>query len=270
MPEYLAPGVYLEESDSGVTSIPGVRTSTIDNETARALIAAITPVIERAQPNWTGFNDSDPGITLIQLLACVAEGLLYRSDPDPERRRKVMLRTAADLAAVAGAGAMEGATLKRPRFFAGRLIDAATLQSEQDYHRRKYRRHNRSLHGFGIVSGLEVRIDATADSDGRRIVVEPGVAIDYCGEEIAVSESVGFVLPADGDAAHVSLRHWDHPCAPLAKTTLDVDCIEEACVVAIVRDVLPSTLVIARLVRSDGRWTIDASFGPPRAGSTRT
>ena len=41
MPEYLAPGVYLEESDAGVNPIPGVSTSTIDIETAQALVAAI-------------------------------------------------------------------------------------------------------------------------------------------------------------------------------------------------------------------------------------
>ena len=268
MPEFLAPGVYVEEVDAGLTPIPGVSTS-IDIETARALIAAIKPTVERAQPGWTGFNDSDPGITLIQLFAWLAEGLLYRSSPDSERRRKAVLRAAADMAAAAGACAMERETLKRPRYFAGRLIDAATLQLEQDYHLEKRRRHNRTLHGFGIVSGLEVRVDATTDPDGGRIVVEPGYAIDTCGEEIAVPESVHLGLPADGDTAFVSVRHWDHPCAELpARASLDVDCIEEACVIAVVRDVLPSTMAIARLVRSNGRWTIDAAFVPPRAGST--
>jgi hypothetical protein len=269
MPEYLTPGVYVEEVDAGLTPIPGVSTSTIDTETARALVAAIKPVVERAQPGWTGFNDSDPGVTLIQLLAWLAEGLLCRSSPDPERRRKALLRAAADVTAVAGACAMERETLKRPRFFAGRLIDAATLQSEQDYHREKHRRHNRTLHGVGIVSGLEVRVDVTTDPDGDRIVVEPGYAIGRCGEEIEVPESVRLALPADGDAAYVSLRHWDHTCAErLAQSTPDLECVEEACVIAMVRDVLPSTLAIARLVRSDGRWTVDAAFVPPRAGST--
>ncbi len=51
MPEYLAPGVYLEESDFGVKPIAGVSTSTIDIETARALVAAIESIIERTQPN---------------------------------------------------------------------------------------------------------------------------------------------------------------------------------------------------------------------------
>ena len=265
MPEYLAPGVYVEESDAGVTPIPGVSTSTIDVETARALVCAIEPVIKRAQPGWTGFNDADPGIALIQFFAWVAEGLLYRSSADPERRRKAVLSAVADVAAVARACAIERETLRRPNYFVGKLIDAADLQLEQEYRLEKNRRHNRHLHGFGIVSGLEVRVDATADSDG--VVVDPGYAIDSCGEEIAIPECIRLALPADGDAAHVTLRHWDHPCAESpAQRTLDVGCIEEACVIAIARDVLPSALAIARLAWVDGRWTVDAAFVPPRAG----
>jgi hypothetical protein len=269
MPEYLAPGVYLEESDAGVKPISGVSTSPIDLETARALVAAIEPIIERTQPGWTRFNDTDPGITLIELLAWVAEGLLFRSGDDSERRRAAVLRAAADVVAVAEACAIEREPLKRPSFFDGRLIDAATLQSEQDYHREKHRRHNRNLHGFGIVSGLEVRVDATAGADGDSIVVDPGYAIDRSGEEIAVSECVRLALPADGDAAHVSLRHWDHPGAEVpSQGTLNVSDVDEACAIAIVRDVLPSALSIARLVRVDGHWSVDSAFVRTRARST--
>lgn len=268
MPEYLAPGVYVEEFDTG-TPIAGVPTSTVDYETARALIAAVEPIIRRAQPQWAGFDDPDPGVTLVQLLAWVAEGLTYRAGADGERTREAVLRAAAELAAVAGACATRRATLKRPSFFAGQLIDAATLESEQDYLREKQRRHNRNLHGFGIVSGLDVRVEATSDSDAARIVVEPGYAIDRCGEEIALPVGVRLAAPADGDATFVSLRHWEHSCEqPPARAGDAIACIEEACLVAIVRDVSPSSLAIARLVRSDGRWTIDASFAAPRPAST--
>jgi hypothetical protein len=269
MPEYLVPGVYLEESDAGVKPIPGVSTSTIDLEMARALVAAIQPIIERTQPGWTRFNDADPGITLIELFAWVVEGLLFRSGGYSERRRKAVLGAAADVVAVADACAIEREPLKRPSFFAGRLIDAATLQSEQDYQREKHRRHNRNLHGFGIVSGLEVRVDATAGADGDCVVVDPGYAIGRCGEEIAVSECVRLTLPADGNAAYVSLRHWDHPGAEVpSQGTLNVSDVEEACAIAIVRDVLPSALVLARLVRLDGQWNVDSAFVRTRAGST--
>jgi hypothetical protein len=269
MPEYLAPGVYLEESDAGVKPIPGVSRSTIDIETARALVAAIESIVERTQPNWTRSNDPDPGITLIELFAWVAEGLLFRSGGYSERRRKAVLDAVADAVARADACATEREPLKRPSYFVGRLLDAATLQSEQDYLREKHRRHNRKLHGSGIVCGLEVRVNAIAGSDGDCIVVEPGYAIDRYGEEIAVCDCVRMALPADGDAAYVSLRHWDHPRAEVpSQGTVDVGYIEEACAIAIVRDVLPSALAIARLVRFDGHWSVDPAFVRTRSAST--
>ena len=265
MPEYLAPGVYVEESDAELKPIPGVPTSTLDIDKARRLVAAMRPVIEPG-PEWSRFNDADPGVTLIELFAWVAEGLLYRSGSDFERRRNAVLRATSEVKAAAGACAMESETMKRPRYSAGRLLDAATLQAEQDYHREKLRRHNRNLHGFGIVCGLEVHVEAAADSSGGRIVVEPGYAIDCCGEEIAVPFRVQIALPHDGEAAFVSLRHWEHPCpqSPAQEHTFDAGCTEEACLLATVADVLPPALAIAGLVRSNDRWTVDPAFVPPR------
>jgi hypothetical protein len=264
MPEYLAPGVYIEESDARVTPIPGV--STVDDATARALLAVIKPVMEQTQPGWTSFNDADPGITLLQLFAWIAESLLYRSTTDPELRRRAALAAASNLVAVASTCAMDRETLKRPHFFDGQLIDAATLQSEQAYYREKHRRHNRHLHGFGIVSGLTISIQANADRDTDRIVVEPGCAIDGYGEEITVAEPIRLALAVAGDAAYVSLRHWDHPCAsvPLDGAP-SVVCTEEVCVMSVVGDISPPNVTIARLVCADGHWVVDAAFTPPRA-----
>jgi len=50
----------------------------------------------------------------------------------------------------------ESHSLERPRFFTGKLLTTEDLALEQQYFREKLRRHNRSLHGFGIVSGLKV------------------------------------------------------------------------------------------------------------------
>lgn len=43
-------------------------------------------------PEWTNFNDSDPGVTIIQLFAFMTENLLYRSNQIPERNRRKFLR----------------------------------------------------------------------------------------------------------------------------------------------------------------------------------
>ncbi|MGA1839274.1 MAG: putative baseplate assembly protein [bacterium] len=43
-------------------------------------------------PEWTNFNDSDPGITILQLFAFMTENLLYRCNLIPERNRKKFLK----------------------------------------------------------------------------------------------------------------------------------------------------------------------------------
>ena len=53
-------------------------------------------------PEWTDFNASDPGITLIELFAFVAESLLWRLDD--ERRRRRRRRLAFLVVATAGIG----------------------------------------------------------------------------------------------------------------------------------------------------------------------
>ncbi|HVH13749.1 MAG TPA: hypothetical protein VM759_11885, partial [Longimicrobium sp.] len=38
-------------------------------------------------PEWTNFNDADPGVTLLQLFAFMTDSLLYRANLIPERNR---------------------------------------------------------------------------------------------------------------------------------------------------------------------------------------
>ena len=35
-------------------------------------------------PEWTNFNQSDPGVTLVQLFSFLTENLLYRANLTPE------------------------------------------------------------------------------------------------------------------------------------------------------------------------------------------
>jgi Baseplate J-like protein len=42
-------------------------------------------------PEWTNFNKSDPGVTLIEIFAFLTESLLYRCNQIPERNRKKFL-----------------------------------------------------------------------------------------------------------------------------------------------------------------------------------
>jgi hypothetical protein len=43
-------------------------------------------------PEWTNFNKSDPGVTLIEIFAFLTENLLYRSNQIPERNRRKFLQ----------------------------------------------------------------------------------------------------------------------------------------------------------------------------------
>lgn len=89
----------------------------------------------------------------------------------------------------------ESGALKRSRFFDGRLLTPADLEREQQYVREKLKRHNRSLHGFGIVSGLKVTISA------GQIIVAPGLALDCEGNELLVKTAQNVVpRPAVSDA----------------------------------------------------------------------
>src|SRR3954462_5187643 len=38
-------------------------------------------------PEWTNFNKSDPGVTLVEVFAFLTENLLYRANQNPERNR---------------------------------------------------------------------------------------------------------------------------------------------------------------------------------------
>src|SRR5919201_6250134 len=42
-------------------------------------------------PEWTNFNRSDPGVTLIEVFAFLTESLLYRANQIPERNRRAFL-----------------------------------------------------------------------------------------------------------------------------------------------------------------------------------
>ena len=81
----------------------------------------------------------------------------------------------------------------RLRYFYGQPIGALDLRREQAYHRDKARLHNRLLHGWGIVCGLDVDVVPAKDCDPAvtdpgltTLVVAPGAAIDCAGDDIVV------------------------------------------------------------------------------------
>ncbi|HVG04797.1 MAG TPA: hypothetical protein VM937_07620 [Burkholderiaceae bacterium] len=132
MPEYLAPGVYVTEIASEAKPIEGVSTSTaglIGSDT----VAMLQQLVKHA-PDWTEQNTHDPGVALLELLAWLAESLVYRTGRLPERG---LLHAghlaAAALTLVAKCDQPQGSVLKKVRFFEGRLLNEDDLRTEQDF-----------------------------------------------------------------------------------------------------------------------------------------
>jgi hypothetical protein len=86
---------------------------------------------------------------------------------------------------------------ERVRYFAGMLLGVNDFEQEQTYFRNKARRHNRLLHGWGIVTGLEV----TPSGSGGQVSVGPGYALDQCGNEIFIGAPIIVDVPAQGEVA---------------------------------------------------------------------
>src|SRR4051794_9032370 len=59
----------------------------LDDRTFDQLVAEVKARIPVHTPEWTNFNDSDPGMTLVQLFAFLTENLLYRSNRIPDANR---------------------------------------------------------------------------------------------------------------------------------------------------------------------------------------
>src|SRR5881275_2728460 len=60
---------------------------TIDGRRYQDLVDETLARVPVHNPEWTNFNESDPGVTLIELFAYLTENLLYRANYVPERNR---------------------------------------------------------------------------------------------------------------------------------------------------------------------------------------
>ena len=49
-----------------------------------------------------------------------------------------------------------GVKLERVKYFQRQLLTVDDMVTDQDYFRQKMRRHNRFVHGWGVVCGLNV------------------------------------------------------------------------------------------------------------------
>jgi hypothetical protein len=64
---------------------------TLDTRSYQDLVDEALARVPIHNPEWTNFNRSDPGVTLIELFAFLTESLLYRANQIPERNRLAFL-----------------------------------------------------------------------------------------------------------------------------------------------------------------------------------
>lgn len=72
------------------------------------------------------------------------------------------------------------------KFFHGMLLDDKDFTAEQQYHIEKRKLHNRMLHGWGVVCGLDIEWTGGANF----FTVKPGMALDCQGNEILVCNEI--------------------------------------------------------------------------------
>lgn len=95
--------------------------------------------------------------------------------------------------------------LERVRYFCRQLLTADDMTVEQEYFRQKLRRHNKYLHGFGVVCGLSVEPAAEA-AHPWQVRVCPGYAVAPQGDEILVPQPTLYDLATGMQS--------EEPCAP--------------------------------------------------------
>lgn len=152
------------------------------------------------------------------------------------------------------------ASLERVRYYPRQLIDANTLTTEQEYAREKHRRHNRYLHGWGVVCGLDVKASPT-DTQPWQLTVCPGYLVTPQGDDICIAEAINVdlavgtakpadacadpspcppmgILPASGEqtSVYLAIRYTECPTRPERVHPGGCGCDESACEYSRVRD----------------------------------
>ena len=157
-----------------------------------------------------------------------------------------------------GGGCSELVGLERTRFFPRQLVGPDDLTQDQIYFREKSRRHNRLLHGWGIVCGAGVRKGA-GDCEvlvqqgyvlgpyGDEIVIDREVTLDICKEDpsgAAFDPCAGVdpwcvdvsVQRREGQRMYLAVRYADCDTRPVRVTACGCGCDDAECEYSRTRD----------------------------------
>ena len=110
--------------------------------------------------------------------------------------------------------------LQRVRYFTGQVLGEDDFNTEQNYFIEKHRLHNRHLHGWGVVNGLEVSVDKS-----NVVHVAPGIAIDCAGNELLLCSPQELAAPRKAGEFFIVLEYRETEVNPVpsAGTTGSTD-----------------------------------------------
>src|SRR5262245_43292098 len=157
---------------------------TLDDRRYQDLLDESLRRIPVHNPEWTNFNSSDPGVTLIEVFAFLTETLLYRANQIPERNRLKFLSllgvplrpasSAVGLVAVSNdRGPMETVTLSgglevragQVPFRTERGLDVLPVETQVYYKRRLLNRDQRLVDYYKQLYASYTGTPFTNDAD---------------------------------------------------------------------------------------------------------
>jgi hypothetical protein len=172
-------------------------------------------------------------------------------------------------------------SLKRVHYFFGQILSLDDFQAEQNYHRERLKRHNRFLHGWGVVTGLEV--SAELNGNEHTIVISPGMAVDSLGNEIVVGQPHKVCVNATASRLYVIARYAEQKTDAISEgneNQTQYTRVEEGFAISIeakepraasssqaetIKSIDASSGVpIARLLLRKRRLTVDRKYRRPR------
>jgi hypothetical protein len=148
-----------------------------------------------------------------------------------------------------------GVKLERVKYFQRQLLTVDDMVTDQDYFRQKMRRHNRFLHGWGVVCGLVVT-PAPIQGAPLRVRISEGYALGPFGDEIYVGEPVFLDLgkcgPNDktdpcnpgratgtgftGGTIYVAIEYAECFAQPIRSMAAGCGCADDGCDYSRIRD----------------------------------
>lgn len=152
-----------------------------------------------------------------------------------------------------GCGQAERGSLELVNYFPRQLLTADDMIADQNYFREKMRRHNRFLHGWGVVCGLEVTA-APTETLPWGVKIGSGYALGPYGDEIDVAEAQTFDLArcltttagdpcepsvmggAAGQRVYVVIKYSECLASPVLAMPAGCGCDESACEYSRIRD----------------------------------